>query len=494
MIPGEARSRRQRRDEGHGSKQPSLFGEATNSGKNGFDVRLRADRFEDLMSVVVVGLNHRSAPLDVLERMTVAPTALQKALAHLRSGDHLAEVVVLSTCNRTEVYAVCETFHGALSEIHDFLASVSGLSRDRFGEHLFTNYDEAAVKHLFSVASGLDSAVVGETEILGQVRRAWESARLGESSGPNLGGLFRHALEVGKRARAETAIARGTASVSHAAVQLAAARLGGSLVGRSVLVLGAGEIGVSMVTALQHAGVSDVVVANRTRQRAVELASRLGAVAVPLHELPSALERVDLLLTATSSDTTVLEREDVAQVMSARKGLPLLIVDAALPRDVDPSAATIPGVTLLDLDSIRAFVEVGLDERRREIDRVREIVDDEAERYGASAAARQIAPVIRALRDHAEAIRRAEMERVGARLTEHERDLLDQTSRQMFAKLLHEPTMALRAGAGSTKGQRMVDAARSMFGLEGHDFGVDLPDPDHVENGPATGADIHNHP
>lgn len=423
------------------------------------------------MSVVVVGLNHRTAPLEVLERMTVAPAGLSKALDRLRRGDHLAEVVVLSTCNRTEVYALCETFHGALTEIHDFFADLSGLPRDRFAEHLFTSYDDRAVTHLFGVASGLDSAVVGETEILGQVRRAWESARIAEAVGPNLGGLFRHALEVGKRARTETSIAKGTASISQAAVELAAARLGGSLVGRSVLVLGAGEIGVSMVNALQHAGVSNVMVANRTRQRAVALAQRLGALPVQLHELPTALEQVDLLLTATSSETTVLWRDDVAQVMEARCGTPLLIVDAALPRDVDPTAATVDGVTLLDLDSIRHFVEIGIEERRREIDRVTEIVADEADRYAAGASARQVAPVIRSLRERAEELRLSEISRVAGRLSEHERELVDQATRQLLAKLLHEPTMALRANAGTVKGQRMADAVRSLFALGGDDPG-----------------------
>ena len=420
------------------------------------------------MSVVVIGLNHRTVPLEVLERMTVSPAGLPKALHHLHSGDHIAEAVVLSTCNRTEVYAICQTFHGAIGDINRFFSELSGLPAERFVEHLFTAYDDGVANHLFGVASGLDSAVVGESEILGQVRNAWEAARANDTCGPHLSSLFRHALEVGKRARTETGIARGTASVSHAAVELAAARLG-SLTGRSVLVLGTGEIGVSMVSALQHAGVSDVLVANRTSVKASKLAKQVGGIAVALHELPAALERVDVLLTATSATTVVLERDDVEAVMAARDGRPLLIVDTALPRDVDPAAASIAGVTLLDLDSIKAFVESGLENRRLEIDHVREIVVEEQNRYLASAAARQVAPVITSWRARMESMRSDEMAKLDTRLAALDpahREMVETLSRQLLAKLLHEPTVRLKEHAGTVQGQRMADALRTLFDLD----------------------------
>ena len=420
------------------------------------------------MSVVVIGLNHRTVPLEVLERMTVSPAGLPKALHHLRSGDHIAEAVVLSTCNRTEVYAICQTFHGAIGDINRFFSELSGLSAERFVEHLFTAYDDGVASHLFGVASGLDSAVVGESEILGQVRNAWEAARANDTCGPHLSSLFRHALEVGKRARTETGIARGTASVSQAAVELAAARLG-SLTGRSVLVLGTGEIGVSMVSALQHAGVSDVLVANRTSVKASKLAKQVGGTAVALHELPAALEHVDVLLTATSATTVVLERDDVEAVMVARDGRPLLIVDTALPRDVDPGAASIAGVTLLDLDSIKAFAEAGLEHRRLEIDHVREIVVEEQNRYLASAAARQVAPVITLWRARMESMRTDEVAKLDTRLAALDpvhREMVETLSRQLLAKLLHEPTVRLKEHAGTVQGQRMADALRTLFDLD----------------------------
>ncbi len=400
--------------------------------------------------------------------MTVPAAGLPKALHHLASGQHVTEVAILSTCNRTEVYAVCETFHGALSDINQFFVELSGLGQGHFAEHLFTAYDEAAVSHLFGVTAGLDSAVVGETEILGQVRTAFDAAQSGGVTGPHLSSLFRHALETGKRARTETGIARGTASVSHAAVELAADRMG-SLSGRTVLVLGTGEIGVSMVNALQRAGVGEVLVANRTRQKAAQLAQQVGGRAVPLHELPTALMDVDVLLTATSSDSVVLERDDVEMVMASRDGRELLIVDTAMPRDVDPSASTVPGVTLLDLESIREFVERGLDSRRREIEAVQNIVAEECERFTAGASARLVAPLITGLRTKAERMRTDQLARFDSRLAEltpEQHDAVEALTKQLVAKLLHEPTVRLKEHAGTVRGNRMADALRALFQLD----------------------------
>ena len=239
------------------------------------------------MSVVVIGLNHRTTPLDLLERMTIADGALPKALHDLVSRDDVSEAVVLSTCNRTEVYLVAERFHGAYQDVRDFLAEVGFLAPEDFADHLYTHYDAPAVAHLFGVAAGLDSAVLGESEILGQVKSAWERAREEGTSGPAMNLLFRHAIEAGKLARTKTGIARNVTSVSQAAVALAAQRLDG-LAGRRVLVLGAGEMGEAMVLGLAKAGVADIAVANRTWERAVDLAERSGGRPVKLSELTDA--------------------------------------------------------------------------------------------------------------------------------------------------------------------------------------------------------------
>jgi glutamyl-tRNA reductase len=367
------------------------------------------------VSVVVIGLNHRSTPLDLLERVTIATSGLPKALHDLVSRDHVSEAVVLSTCNRTEVYAVAERFHGAFQDIRDFLAEVAFLAPEDFSDHLYVHYDAAAASHLLEVAAGLDSAVLGESEILGQVKAAWVRARDEEAAGPSLNLLFRHALEAGKRVRTETGIGRHTTSVSQAAVAMAAARLG-SLADRRGLVLGAGDMGEAMALGLAKAG-ADLAIANRTWETAQALAARVEGRAVPLAEVASALGDVDVLLSSTGAATPLVEVDDVAPVVAARAGRPLLIVDIAVPRDIDPAIGDLPGVTLLDMDDLRAFADAGTGARQGEVAMVRTLLDEELESYLAATSAREVAPMIVALRDRAEGVRRAEIERFRARLT-----------------------------------------------------------------------------
>jgi glutamyl-tRNA reductase len=419
------------------------------------------------VSVVVIGLNHRTVPLDLLERMTVDDGRLGKALHDVASRDNVSEAVVLSTCNRLEIYVVAERFHGAYHDIRNFLSESAFMPPEQFGDHLYVHYDEDAVAHLFSVAAGLDSAVVGEAEILGQVRTAWERARTEGTAGSQLNLLFRHGLEVGKRARTETAIARHVASVSTAAVAMAADRLDG-LEGRSVLVLGAGEMGEGMVHALADSGVADLRIANRTWERAAELATKVGGQAVRLADLGATLAEVDLLLTGTGASSMMLEHGDLARVMNDRDGRPLVIVDVAVPRDVDPSAGQLSGVVLLDMDDLRAFVEIGLAERRREMDAVRFIIGEELERYVALSSAREVAPLVKELRDRAEGVRTGELERYGAklqRLDAEQAEAVEALTRAIVAKLLHDPTVALKDAAGSVRGERLVESLRDLFDL-----------------------------
>ena len=414
--------------------------------------------------MIVVGLNHRTVPLDVLERMTVTGERLPKALHDLVSRDDISEAVVLSTCNRTEVYVVAERFHQAVGDVREVLSRLAELAPEDFSDHLYTFHDAAAVAHLFSVASGLDSAVLGESEILGQVRAAWQRAA-GEGaarSGMNM--LFRHAVEVGKRVRTETGIGRSTASVSHAAVELAEARLG-SLAGRRVLVLGAGDMGEGMARSLVRAGVGELLVANRTAARADDLAAAVGGRAVAVDDVATALTDVDVLLTSTGASSVLVDHADLEPVVAARDGRTLLIIDVAVPRDVDPSAADLPGVDLLDMDDLRAFADAGVAERRREVAAVRDLIDEEVQRYREATTARQVAPLIAALRERAEAARVAELDRAAARLPVEERAALDTASRALVAKLLHEPTVRLKEAAGTARGERLADALRDLFDL-----------------------------
>jgi glutamyl-tRNA reductase len=418
------------------------------------------------MSVVVLGLSYKSAPLGLLERTAVDDGGLPKALRGLSDNDDLSEVVLLSTCLRTEVYAVADQFHDGVGGLRRTLAELSGVGLDELSEHLYCHFGDTAVAHLFAVAAGLDSAVLGEGEVLGQVRRAWERAERERAAGPVLGALFRHAVEVGKRARSETAISRGIMSLSHAAVALAGQRLA-SLAGRQALVLGAGAMGGQMAAGLVAAK-ADVQLVSRTWSRARALAARTGATPVPLSDLPEVLARVDVALTSTGATQVVLGETDLAPVMAARSDRPLLVVDVAVPRDVDPEVGRLPGVTLLDMDNLRAFAEAGLAGRQKEVGRVRSIVAEEVIRYQSTSASRAVAPLVTALRDRAERIRRAELDRQRSRLSgldPAQRDTVEAVTRAVVAKLLHEPTVRLKRDAGSARGERLSEAARSLFDL-----------------------------
>jgi len=416
------------------------------------------------VSVIVVGLNHRSVALEVLERMTVPRDQIPKALADLVSRDDVTEAVVLSTCNRTEVYAHAERFHPAVGAIRDFFSELGALAPEDFADHLYQFHDAGAVAHLFTVAAGADSAVVGETEILGQVKGAWEAAAAEGACGPVLNMLFRHALEAGKRVRSETSISRHITSLSQAAVALAAERLG-PLEGRRVLVLGAGDTGEGMVASLAKAGVREVLVANRTWERAEALALQVGGRALHLVDVPAALAGVDVLLTSTGASSVLVDHGDLEGVVAARGGRPLLIVDVAVPRDVDPGAAGLDGVTLLDMDDLRAFADQGMAERRRELGRARNLVDDEVGRYRDAAAARQVAPLVSTLRARVDERCATEVERVARALPDDQRPMLEAAVRAVVAKVLHEPTVRLKAAGGTPRGERLSEALRDLFDL-----------------------------
>ena len=413
--------------------------------------------------MIVVGLNHRTASLDLLERMTVPAERLPKSLHDLVARDHVTEAVLLSTCNRTEVYAVVEKYHDGVGDVRTSLAQMLQVSPEDFADHLYEFHDAGAVAHLFSVAAGIDSAVLGESEILGQVRQAWESATAEGAAGPGLHMLFRHALEVGKKVRTATGIGRGTTPVSSAAVALAADRMGG-LDGKRVLVLGAGEMAEGMVTALAAAD-TEVLVANRTPARAEELAGKVGGRSVPLADLRDTIAEVDVLLTSTGATQVIVEHAEIEAVVEARGGRPLLIVDVAVPRDVDPAAAELPGVTLLDMDDLRSFADAGLAGRRREATRARDLVDEEVLRWRDAATAREVAPLVAELRARVEAVRATEVDKAGRRLSDAEREALDAVTRAVVAKVLHEPTVRLKDAAGTVRGERLAEALRELFDL-----------------------------
>lgn len=419
------------------------------------------------MSIVAIGCNHRSTPLAVLERMTIAADDIPKALADLGSADNLSEVVVLSTCNRVEIYAYAERFHGGYQDIREFIGRHAGLAPEDIVDHLYALHDAEAVRHLFSVTAGLDSAVVGEHEILGQVRTAWDRSSEHGNVGSVLGPLFRHALETGKRARTDTAIGRGIASVSQAAVALAADHLDG-LEGRTVLVLGAGEMAEGTVKSLAAAGTSDIFVANRTWENAVRLAEVCGGTAVGLEQVPDALVAIDVLVTTTGAQDIIFELVDVVDVITRRTGRELVIVDVAVPRDVDPAATDLDGVVLLNMDDIGAFVDQQMTTRTRVVGNVESIVDEEVNRYQVVTSAREVAPLVSQLRTRGSEIADGELARFAAKLADlelAEREAVEAMAKGIVNKLLHEPTVRLKDAAGHAKGDRLAESLRDLFDL-----------------------------
>jgi glutamyl-tRNA reductase len=419
------------------------------------------------VSLIVVGLNHRTVPVELLERMTVPEHLLPKVLHDLTSREHLLEVVALSTCNRTEIYARCTHFHAAVGDVRDFLAGHSGADPDDFSDHMYTYYDDAAVAHLFSVAAGLDSMIVGESEILGQVRHAWEIATRESTATQLLGRLFKHAVESGKRVRTETGIGRHPVSIPSAAVSVAAEQLG-TLEGARVVVVGAGQMGTGLASTLRSRGAEHVWVANRTLARAEDLAERVGGEAIPLTDVADTLVDADILMTSTASSEVLVERATVEMVMACRNGRPLLVVDVALPRDVDPGVREVNDVSLLDLDDLKDYAQRSADRRRREIGKVRQILSAEIDRYRAERAAREVAPLVAALHELGEHVRTGELERFRAKLEKLDPDtrvLVDAITQGIVNKLLHEPTVRVKDAAGTPRGDYFADALTTLFDL-----------------------------
>ncbi len=421
------------------------------------------------MSIVAFGFSHRTASLALLERVSLGGDAVGKALRQLCEAEPVHGAVVLSTCNRTEIYLDAERFHDSYEIARDVLAAHADLSLWEIGDHLAVFYEAEAVEHLFSVSAGLDSAVLGEHEILGQVRRAWTRARDEGTLSPTIDLLFRRAVEAGKRARSETAIGRGTASAGQIAVELADARLGG-LAGRTAVVVGAGSIATTVSAALMSRGLGQLVVTNRSVDRAAELAAVHGGRATGLAALPVELAVADLVLTCTGAPELVLDAELLSGAVGATvRDRPLVVIDVALPRDVDPGARSVVGLELHDLDDLRRFAAVNLAGRERAAGKARQLVADAVAAHLGERRARQAAPVVAGLRRWAEELRVGELERSRSRLgglDETQLEAVDALTRSLINKLLHNPTLVLKEGAGTPRGARLVEAVGDLFGLD----------------------------
>ncbi len=415
------------------------------------------------MSVLVVGISHRSAPVSLLEEVTLGLGDTTGVLGELTDGA-VSEAVVLSTCNRVEVYADTEGFHAGVDAITDLLSRRSGVPLEELSKHLYVHWEGQAVLHLFQVACGLDSMVVGESQILGQLRRAYAAST--GTAGRVLHELFQTGLRVGKRAHSETGLDEAGQSLVSVGLEHAVQAIG-SLEGRSVLVIGAGSMGALAGATLRRAHVGDVVVANRTPEHAARLATSLDGRGVGLDELVAELVTADVVITSTGATGLVVHREAVLEAMAQRRGRPLAILDLALPRDVDPLVRNVSGVTLVDLATLQAAL-TGTDAGAG-VEAAREIVTEEVGAFLTWQKASRVAPTVIALRTKADEVVEVELNRLLGRLPElgaRERSEVEQTVRRVVQTLLHTPTVRVKELTEAPVGLSYADALRELFGLD----------------------------
>jgi glutamyl-tRNA reductase len=414
------------------------------------------------VAVIVVGMSHHGAPLDVRERLAYHTSEVHGILDRVRAMADVREAVLLSTCNRTELYVV-EGEPDAAAAVWSLYGERLGGDASGFG---YVRRDRDAVAHLFRVVSGMDSMVVGEAQIHGQVRDAWEASR--SRSGAVLNRLFQTALLVGGRVRSETALGHGAMSVSSAAVRLAK-KIFGSLVGKRAMVLGAGEMAELALASLQAEGVRAAVVANRSYERAQALAGLYGATAVHYEEAWTVLADVDVLLCSTASPHVVVSADRVRDGLDRRGDRPLCILDIAVPRDVDPAVAEMDNVFLYDLDDLRAVVSASVERRRGEMPAAEQVIAEEVEKYWQWVAGLAAVPVVTQFREEMNRVRERELEAALRRLgdlTPEQRAAVEHFSQSLMNKFLHEPTVRLRSAAANGRGLGVVDAARYLFGLD----------------------------
>jgi glutamyl-tRNA reductase len=427
------------------------------------------------VSVLLFGVSHRSAPVSVLEQLSFAESDQVKIVDELLQSPLVTEAMVLSTCNRVEVYAVVDAFHGGLSAIGQVLADHSGMSMGDLTKYAYVRYSEAAVEHLFAVASGLDSAVIGEQQVLGQVRRAYASAETNKTVGRILHDLSQRALSVGKRVHSETAIDSAGASVVSVALDIAASRLDG-LAGCTATVVGAGSMGGLSVAHLLRAGVTHIDVVNRSLPRAQRLAENIRqqgatAQALTLEHLPAALTAADVVVSCTGAVRPVVSLADVHHALaSARReetAPPLVLCDLGMPRDVDPAVAGLPGVSVIDMDRVQR--EPSARAAAADAEAARQIVATEVASYLAGQRMAEVTPTVTALRQRAADVVESELLRLDNRLPgldEAQRDEVARTVRRVVDKLLHAPTVRVKQLASAPGGDTYAEALRELFELD----------------------------
>ncbi len=414
---------------------------------------------------IVVGMNHSSAPFEVRESLALGEEEVADVLASFPAD--ASQGAILSTCNRTELYAIGLSEDG-LGNLHSFFGSWRGKPASELSAYTYAYSGPEAARHLFRVASGLDSVVVGEAQILGQVTSALKVAEAAGVAGKELRHLFTYAVRAGRKARTETAIGRSGASIPGVAVELAREALG-SLSGRRVMIVGAGKAGELSARALLDAGASHVLVANRTEAHSQELARSIGGTAISLSALPSKLAEVDVVITGTGAREPVITSKAVQAAVARRNGVPILLVDVAVPRDVEPSVAAIPGVRLYNMDQIQEVAQANLRQRRTEVAKVDSIVDATADLLMSWWRSQSVLPTIKDLGDTAETVRQQEVSRAVRKLphlSDEDIQTVEKMSQAIVKKLLHHPLLSLKE---TPEDSEFTAALRRAFNLREED-------------------------
>lgn len=422
------------------------------------------------MYIITVGLNYKTAPVEIRERLSFQEAELIAAMVTLKKRKSILENVIVSTCNRTEIYAVVDQLHTGRYYIKEFLAEWFHIEREQFESHLYIYENQKAVEHLFNVSCGLDSMVIGETQILGQVRSSFFKAQEANSVGTVFNQLFKQAITVAKKAHTETDISSNAVSVSYAAVELAK-KIFGQLHNKHILIIGAGKMGKITIQNLLGSGAGKISVVNRTVEKAMDLAKEIGGKAYSLESLPSCLTKADIVISSTGSNHYVIHAEMMATVEKMRKGRPMLFIDIAVPRDIDPEIDQFESVFLYDIDDLEGVVEANLQERQRAATKIQSFITDEIAIFQDWVNTLGVVPLISSLREKALTIQAdvmTSLERKLPDLTERERKIIGKHMKSIINQMLKDPILQIKELAAGPEGEQALHYFEQIFQLEAH--------------------------
>jgi glutamyl-tRNA reductase len=420
------------------------------------------------MKLLVTGVSHKTAPVEIRECLAFPEAVLPGALKRLKSFEGVAEAMILSTCNRVEITVTADDRVEPQSIVDGFLTEVHAVSPDRLGPHLYRHEGKSAIHHLFRVAASLDSMVVGEPQILGQLKTAYAAAKLEGALFGWLDGVVSRAFSVAKRVRSETGIGQMAVSVSYAAVELAR-KIFGSLSSRTVMIAGAGKMSELAARHLRRSGASHVFVTNRTHERAVEMAKLFQGTPVEYARWISMLPEVDILITSSGAPHYILHKDEMQRVIAARRNKPMFLIDIAVPRNIEPAVNKVDNVFLYDIDDLQEVVNANLRERLKEADRAEEIVTQEVDRMMARLNVQSVTPTIVSLQEELERIRAGEIERMRRKygpLSAEQEEAWEALTRAIINKVAHGPISELRNHAGRPEGEPVIDAIKKIFHLQ----------------------------